>query len=226
MRNWLPAVLVSLLATGLLPAAAEGRKIEVRFVAQVAPEGLGEIVMATDELRSDPFALPLNFLSERQPAPGRAFRLELRDRPTVLAKIAFPEIGSDFIVLLVPGVEGGFEPVVIPSGDSSFRPGDYYVHNVSARTVAGMVGTTKFVIRPRQGQVVRPRGAREGRFYDVSLGVRDGETARVISTSRWPLGKRMRTYVFFFESPKRKDIDFRAVDEFVPQTKKGKPSAP
>lgn len=202
------------LGAALLSAA--GGKIEVRFAAQTAPPKLGELVMTTDDSRSAPFALPLNHLSEPQTAPGRAFRLEMEEKPTVLATVTLPAAGNDFVILLVPGVKSGFEPVVVPARDGSFRPGDYYLHNVSRESVLGQVGTTKFVIPPRKGQVVRPRGAREGRFYDVSLGVREGNKPRVISTSRWPVGKQMRTYVFFFDNPKRKDVDFRAIDEFVP----------
>ncbi len=217
MKCLLTAAGLWALAAGFLPAAQGGGDIDVRFAAQTAPPDLGELVMTDGELRSKPFALPLNYLSEAQAAPGRAFRLELQEKPTVLASITLPEAGSDFIILLVPAEKSGFEAVIIPGGDGSFRPGDYYMHNVSQFPVVGQVGTSKFQLRSREGKVVRPKGAREGRFYDVALGVRDsGKSARVISTSRWPVGKQMRTYVFFFDNPQREDIDFRAIDEFVP----------
>jgi hypothetical protein len=216
MKLLISAVSLWALAGGLLPAAPAGKKIAVRFAAQTAPANLGDLVMTAGEIRSAPFALPLNNLSEALTAPARAFRLELQEKPTVLATVTLPEAGSDFIILLVPAVKSGFEAVVLPAGDGSFRPGDYYLHNVSRNSVVGKVGTTNFIVPPRAGKVVRPDGAREGRFYDVALGVREGETARVISTSRWPVGKQMRTYVFFFDNPQSQDIDFRAIDEFVP----------
>ena len=215
MKSLITATALWALATGLLPAAG-GDDIDVRFAAQTAPPELGELVMTTDDLRSESFALPLNHLSKAQTAPGRAFRLELRDKPGVLASIALPEAGSDFIILLVPAVKSGFEAIVIPADDGSFRPGDYYLHNVSEFPVFGEIGTSRLLLPSREGRVVRPQGAREGRFYDVRLGVREGNTPRVISESRWPVSKRMRTYVFFFDNPQRKDIDFRAIDEFVP----------
>lgn len=218
MTNLIPAACLWAFTASLL-SAAEGGKIEIRFAAQSAPANLGEIVMTAGELRSDPFALPLNNLSEKQTAPARAFRLELRDKPTVLGTVTLPETGDDFIILLVPGLEKGFDAVVIPAKDGSFPPGGYYVCNISKNAVVGHVGTTKFMVPPREGKVVKPSGAREERFYDVLLGVRDGETTRVISASRWPVGKQMRTYIFFFDNPQRKDIDFRAIDEFVPLDK-------
>jgi len=225
MKHGILLALCGILGVVVPAAAASGRKIEVRFAAQTAPPQLGDLVMTTEEARSDPFALPLNHLSEPQTAPGRAFRLEPAAKPLVLCTVTLPAAGNDFVILLVPAGKSGFEPVVIPARDATFRPGDYYLHNVSRKPVLGKVGTTKFVIPPRHGQVVRPQGAREGRFYDVLLGVSEGERSRVISASRWPVGNQMRTYVFFFDNPTRKDVDFRAIDEFVPteNTREGPP---
>jgi hypothetical protein len=215
MKFWITTAGMWLLAVGLSAAAPGGKKIEVRFAAQTAPTNLGELIMTADEFRSPPFALPLNHLSEVQTTPARAFRLERRDKPTVLATVTLPETGSAFIILLVPSLTAGFDAVVVPADDGSFRPGDYYVHNVSRNPVGGHVGSSKFVVPSRAGKVVRPQGAREGRFYDVAIGVREGERTRVISTSRWPIGKQMRTYIFFFDNPQSQEIDFRAIDEFV-----------
>ena len=209
------------LLTGLLCAAsAQSRKpLEVRFAAQAKPSKLDDLVMVGEEARSDPFALPINYLTEPQEAPARVFRLEMEGKEQALATVKLPEEGNEFIVLLVPGVESVFEPVVIPARSSSFRPGDFYLHNVSKKPVLGKVGTTQFTIKPRSGEVVRPKGAREERFYDVIIGVQEKPKPRVISTSRWPLNANMRTYVFFFDNPKRGDVDFRAIDEFVPPEK-------
>jgi len=217
--------ILAILTTALLSASAEAKNIEVRFAALSVPPNLGEILMTTSEIRSDSFVLPLNHLSAAQTAPARVFRLEPKDKPAVLASVTLPEAGDDFIILLIPGMEKNFEAVVIPAKDDSFRPGDYYVHNVTKNEVSvlGLVGTTKFIVPPRKGKIVRPAGAREEGFYDVTLGVREGDSSRVISSSRWPVGKRMRTYIFFFDNPRSDGIAFRAVDEFVPLEKKQSP---
>jgi hypothetical protein len=209
-------VLWCLLALVLPCSAAPTKDIEVRFAAQAKPARLGDLVMVTEEVRSDPFSLPVNNLTDPQVAPARAFRLEMEGKEGALATVILPETGTRFIILLVPGVKSVFDAVVIAARDGSFRPGDFYLHNVSKKQILGMVGTTRFTIPSRKGQVVRPKGAREERFYDVTLGVREEPQPRVISTSRWPVNTQMRTYVFFFDNPKRGDVDFRAIDEFVP----------
>ena len=208
---------LSLLSSVDAQGGKKGKNVEVRYVAQAAPKNLGNLVMvAAEDVRSEPFILPLNNLSEPLVVPARAYRLETEEKAVKLAAITLPAEGNDFIILLVPAQKGGFEPIVIPNDGVSFRPGDFYVHNVSQQTVVGKVGTTNFSIRKRTGSVVRPKGARENRFYDVLIGVREKKGSRVISSSRWPVQKQMRTYVFFFDDPKRGSVDFRAVDEFVP----------
>lgn len=213
-----PQWVVFLLVLGLSAASAAEKKdrAELRFAAMAAPAGLGKLVMVREEVRSAPFELPVNFLSEAQASPARIFRLELEDREkAALCTVTLPAEGDAFVILLVPGLDSVFDAVVIPARSETFRPGDYYLHNVSKKPVMGRVGTTRFTITSREGKVVRPKGARDGRFYDVILGVRENESSRVISESRWPTSNHNRTYVFFFDNPQRNDIDFRAIDEFV-----------
>lgn len=191
----------------------------VRFAAQRLPTGLDEVVMVAGESQSGAFALPMNHLSIGQKAPARQFVVLAEGSKTKLATVVLPATGMDFVVLLVVGdATSPFKPVVIPAKDGSFKPGDVYMFNAAKeKTVLGKVGTTQFVLAPAKGQVVRPAGAEgEGRFYNVLLGVREQSGNKVISTSRWPVDDRIRSYVFFFDDPKRNSVDFRAIDEFVP----------
>ena len=215
---WLLPVLLSIANAS---AQQDRDSIKIRFTAQARPADLGQLVMVAaaeeEERRSAAFNLPVNHLTEPQTAPGRLFRLEPERQAELLAEVRLPETGNDFVVLLVPGEDSPYEAVVIPYRGQGFRPGDYYLHNVSGLPVLGRVGATEFVIAPRSGRVVRPTGARDERFYDVLLGVREGNASRAISQSRWPVATHTRTYVFFFDDPVRRDVGFRAVDEFVPE---------
>jgi len=218
------AVLGCLGALFIPPAEAQSskaKKLMVRYVAQVAPKNLGPLIMVGgEEVVSPAFDLPQNNLSEPLVAPARSFRLQTEAKKLELAKVSLPEGGNAFIILLVPAQKGGFTPVVIQDDGGGFRPGDFYMYNVSGKPIMSRVGTTEATIPNRSGKVVRPKGAKEGRYYDVLLGVREQTGSRVISSSRWPVQEQMRTYVFFFNNPQRGDVDFRAVDEFVPPKEK------
>jgi len=107
----------------------------------------------------------------------------------------------------------------MPFDNPNFKAGDIYLNNNANKTVLGLVGTSKFLLKPGLGTVLRPKGAREERFYDVRLGVKEAEGNRVLRQTRWPKSEHMRFYVFFYTDPKTKRVTLRAVDEFVPKKK-------
>ncbi|MBK1827771.1 hypothetical protein [Haloferula rosea] len=213
-----PLILLAVLLVGSLLHAAEPN---VRFLAERVPKELGSVSMFAEEARSEPFSLPTNHLSQAQPAPGRRFVLRPEGKEMTVAKVALPEDGKSFIVLLLPSRKAGYETVVIRDDAPNFRPGDVYVHNNASKTVLGYVGSTKFTIAPAQGKSIRPEGARDEGFYDVGFGVREKAGDRALSKTRWPVEEQIRSYVFFFMNPETQRVDFRAVDEFVAPEKPG-----
>jgi hypothetical protein len=189
--------------------------VQVRFLAERAPTDLGQILLASAEGRSDPFDLPVNNLSTPQQPPARSFNVWSVSNNVSLATVTLPEEGKSYIVLLVPSSKGGYSPVVMNADDPTFKSGDIYFHNLTEKTVLGFVGTAKFVLSPTKGVVLRPRGARAEKFYDVGLGVREEDGDRVLATTRWPEDPLARFYVFFYMDPETKRIAYRAVDEFT-----------
>ena len=218
------ATLFALLFSALASAqdAPKGGDLKVRFLAERTPQDLGQVLMATEKEKSPPFDLPVNNLSVPQPAPARVFALKpATGKDVALANVTLPENGKSFIVLLVPAA-AGYKPVVIAAEDPAFKPGDVYFYNHGDKPVLGYVGTATFVLPPGKGQTLTPKGAKEGKFYDVGFGVREKEGDRALSTTRWPVDDKIRSYVFFFVNPSTKRLDFRAVDEFVePEKKEG-----
>ena len=211
--------------TGHAPCLAAADGPSLRFLAERAPDNLGEVVLAVGDKLSPPFELSSQRLSEPMPALARKMLLRMRDKPLTLAEIALPDAGSAFIVLLIPDPKGGYKTVVINSGDVNFRGGDVYFYNHAGKPVLGYVGTSKFLLNPGQGKLLRPEGAKEETYYDVGFGVREAEGDRVLRTMRWPVLTRSRSYVFFYQNPVKNRIDYRAVDEFVAPPE-GNPASP
>jgi hypothetical protein len=212
-RVFLIAVLVLAAIANAIEPSKGGP--DVRFLAERAPADLGQVLLASAEGRSDPFDLPVNNLSAPKTPPAKVFSVWSVANNVSLASVALPEEGKSFIVLLIPSSKGGYSPVVMRSDDPSFKPGDIYFHNIADKTVLGFVGTAKFTLDPAKGTIVRPKGARDEKFYDVGLGVREKEGDRVLATTRWPEDSQSRFYVFFYLNPETKSISYRAVDEFV-----------
>lgn len=205
---------ISLSFAGVHEAAAE-TGVEVRFLAEMLPDGLGQVVLANSEMRSDPFDLPMNNLSQPQQPPARVFSVWSLNKNISVANVKLPEEGKSFIVLLVRSSEGGYQPVVMPGENPSFKGGDVYFYNNANKPVLGVLGNTKFSLPPGEGKVVTPRGFGENRYYHAMLGVKEVEGNRVIKSMKWPSSKTARNYVFFYVDPKKKRITYRAVDEFI-----------
>lgn len=213
IRFLIPILLVSVaIAETAKPSKGE---VAVRFLAESAPDNLGRIALLNEKGRSEPFDLPVNNLSMPQTPPARVFSVWAVDKKVSLATVTLPEEGKSFIVLLIPSPKGGYSPVVMNSDDPSFKPGDIYFHNNADKTVLGFVGTSKFTLAPAKGTILRPKGAKAEKFYDVGLGVREAEGDRVLCTTRWPEDNQARFYVFFYLDPATKRIAYRAVDEFM-----------
>ncbi|QJE97664.1 hypothetical protein [Luteolibacter luteus] len=209
-------MIFTLACSSLLHAQEPGASdLKVRFLAERAPAGLGDVVVATEKTKSAAFALPTNFVSPPVVAPARAFELRATAKDVVLAKVALPDAGKSFIVLLLPSPKGGYQPVVVRADDPAFKAGDVYFYNHADKPVLGFVGTAKFVLEPGKGQTLRPAGARPEKFYDVGFGVREKEGDRALSNTRWPVDNKQRSYIFFFNNATTKRVDYRAVDEFV-----------
>ncbi len=218
MTRLLPFLTLALSA--LAPAQEAGRgDLSVRFLAERSPGDLGEVVLAADKARSEAFVLPTNHLSEPRVAPARSFSVRPVAKDVSIADVTLPENGKSFIVLLIPATKGGYTPVVISAEDPAFKPGDVYFYNHANKPVLGYVGTAKFLLAPAKGQTLRPTGAKPEKYFDVGFGVREKEGDRALSTTRWPVDDKIRSYVFFFVNPATKRLDFRAVDEFVPPEK-------
>jgi len=203
---------------------AENKGLKVRFLAERVPKEIGEVMMASGEDKvSAAFTLPTNNVSEPQVALGRQFKVVTADKKLPIAAVTLPDAGKAFIVLLLPDPKGGYKPEVLRSDDPAFRRGDNYFYNHCDKTVLGFVGTAKFILAPGKGQILRPEGAKEGRFYDVGFGVREKDGDKPLSSARWPVEPNTRSYIFFFNNSQTKRVDFRAVDEFVEPEKAGNP---
>lgn len=210
----LRALLLSLFAAASVHAAEPAGDLKVRFLAESALPETGKLVLASGEERSPAFDLPLKNISASQAAPGRSFDVQAEGKEQPLAKVTLPESGKEFIVLLVSTPEATYKPVIIPDKDPAFEPGGLYFFNNTDKQLVGHIGSSKVVLEPGTGQSLKPEGA-ENNAYDVAFSVREGEATRQISSSRWPVEARMRSYIFFFVNAETKRIDFRAVDEFV-----------
>lgn len=234
-RFWLPILTIALTVPAFGQTGGDERA-EVRFLAERQMPGVAQVVMVGEKGPvGKPFALPGNHLSEPLAAPARTFSLQSVPEGvaedgaggTEVARIGLPAEGRRFVVILLPDANRRFRPLVIRTDDQSFRPGDIYFYNLSTASILGKIGAGKFELGPGKGRIETPRPDGDRPFIDVAFGQRmEGEEAKVLSTTRWPIDNRVRAYVFFFVDPMTKRLTYRAVDEFVPPEPPANADAP
>lgn len=212
---------LSLLLAGIVHAqdsapakTRDSGNIQVRFLAEQAPDNLGNVFISFGESKSPDFRLPVKNLSSPLSVSGRVMVLKTVEKEIPLCTINLPEAGASFAVILVTAKPAGYEPYVIRTDDPGFREGDVVFINRSDKTVLGKLGNTPLVLKPGENKKERPTGPKENTYYDVQFATREADGDKLISSSRWPIDSELRSYLFFFTS-KDGRTSFRAVDEYL-----------
>ncbi len=196
-------------------AGERDKGIGVRFLAEIAPPQIGEVVVAEEGKQSEPFALPINHLTPRMEVAARQFAVKSVEKGVALCNVQLPYAGRNFLVILVVAKPAGFRPIVVRADDPDFRGGDVFFINRSDKLILGKLGTSPLVLKPMSQVIGRPAGARDERFFDIAFASREAGKDRMISSTRWPVDDQVRSYVFFFPRENGR-LTYRAVDEHVP----------
>lgn len=196
--------------------------IQVRLLAEQAPESLGKVFLLVGEEKSEPFDLPTRFLSGAVPVAARTMVLKTVEKEVSLCPITLPETGGSFAVVLVAAKPAGYRAIVVRTDDPGFKAGDVFFINQSDKIVLGKLGTAPLVLKPGESTKSRPEGAVENTYYDIAFATREEKGDKLISSSRWPIDNNLRSYLFFFNDAKGRTT-FRAIDEHLTPPAAAKP---
>jgi hypothetical protein len=214
------ALLSPVIAQEKPTSPAESGKLQVRLLAEFAPENLGKVFLLTGEIKSNAIDLPVNFLSQPAAVSARTMVLKTVDKEIPLCSITLPEQGSAFAVILVTAKPAGYKPIVVRTDDPAFKAGDVFFINRSDKIVLGKLGTSPLILKPGETAKSRPTGAIDNTYYDIAFATREEAGDKLLSSSRWPIDNQLRSYLFFFTNAQGRTT-FRAVDEYL--TPAGKP---
>jgi hypothetical protein len=155
-------------------------------------------------------------LSESFRPAAREFSLAIPDarqesgyRP--VGKVALPEQGRDFIILLEPA-DQVFKVHVVNSRESRFGADCLLFFNASDTVLGASLGGSKVLIKPRVAVFAKPPPRGDKPFYQVTFYQPDNSRARPFTNTRWPHRDSSRCYVFFYRSETGR-LAYQAVDE-------------
>lgn len=208
------ALISPLSAQKTKPAGKAESRVTLRLLADAVPEGQAKVLLQTKTSKSDPLDLPTSALSAPVEMSARSMVLKAADSDTPLCNIAVPAEGKSFAVLLASEKPAGYVPFFVRLDDDSFKPGDLFFINRAAKTVVLKLGGNELVLEPGKSVKSRPTDPVDKNYYNVVISERDAAGDKIITSSRWPVDDKLRSYVFFSTNDRGRTT-YRAVDEYL-----------
>jgi hypothetical protein len=209
-------LLIPAVAQSEPPAKKDEQAIQVRLLAEHAPDNLDNVLMRfSNNTQSSGIVLPTNQLSNPILCTSRQMLLQTEEKGIPLCQITLPDQGKTFAVVLVTAKPSGYSPIIVRTDDPDFGAGDFYFINRSDQTVLGKLGETPLVLQTGSSAKSRPSQPVDNAYYNIAFAIREPSGDRLIRSTRWPIGNHSRSYIFFFND-RDGNVTFRAVDEFLP----------
>jgi hypothetical protein len=125
---------------------------------------------------------------------------------------------KQIILLIRKGKDNSDGFVVLPiNGElANFKGGSYFFINASGLNVAGVIGDSKFALKPGQQRMLKPAPDYEGDICQVTLAYQRDDKWKTFKDTRWPTNKRYRSLVFFHQDPESGRLGVSPVIDMLP----------
>lgn len=111
---------------------------------------------------------------------------------------------KQIILLMRKGKDDSDGYVVLPiNGElANFRGGSYLFINASGLNVGGVIGGSKFALKPGQRRLLKPTPNHEDGICQVTLSYEREDKWKVFYDTRWPANEKYRSLIFFHQDPR------------------------
>ena len=215
----LPLLLLTVIS---LPCAIQNAKgagksekgIMLRLLACEVTKDPAMVFLQTKESKSEVLDLPSSGFSEPMVVSARSVEIKAPDSDVPLCTITLPAEGKSFAVVLASEKPAGFVPFVVRLDDDSFKAGDYFLINRSAKTVVLKLGGTEVVLEAGKGVKSRPTEPIHNHLYNITMSDRSDAGDKIFASTRWLAENGNRSYVIFLTGSNGKTT-YRSVDQSV-----------
>ena len=220
------SALAASLAVGLLPCAAQNTgKVSVRFLSFPKAVEPVKVELRLAEGKTLPIEAPSNEFSQAASVvPTGVWAVgETVEGPE--GKPVFKEYGrtdapsspQQMLLLVRKGDENsdGFDLIALDGRVNAFGGGKFLFMNAAKVDVAGVVGEEKFVVKPGQHTIIKPKPEPGGGLAHAMFYFRKNDEPRAFFSSRWPIGDQARGMVFFYHDPASKHIRMHTIRDFL-----------
>jgi hypothetical protein len=225
-RPFLITTLVASLSFCLLPCSAQNAgTVSVRFLSFPKSMEPVKVQLRLAEGKSLDIEAPSNWFSPAlSVAPAGVWSVgETIDGPD--GKPLFKELGrttapaspQQMLLLVRKGNDNaaGFDLIALDGRVNSFGGGKFLFMNAAKVDIAGVVGDEKFVVKPGQHTIVKPKVENGKRTFHTQLFFRKNDEAQSFFSSKWPVSATARALIFFYHDPATLHIRMHTIRDFL-----------
>lgn len=125
---------------------------------------------------------------------------------------------KQIILLMRKGKENSEGFVVIPiNGElGEFGGGSYLFINASGLNVGGVIGDSKFGLKPGQRQLLNPKPDFDDEICQVTLSYQREDKWKTFKDTRWSANEGYRSLVFFYQNPENGRLGVAPIVDILP----------
>ncbi len=123
---------------------------------------------------------------------------------------------SQLILLVRKGADNAEGMTVVPLENeiANFGGGKFLFVNAAKLDIAGDVGGEKFVIKPGQHTIIKPKPGENGRTFLAVFYFRKDDETKPFFSSKWPTSESARGLIFFYQDPETQGIRMHSIRDF------------
>lgn len=130
---------------------------------------------------------------------------------------------NQLIILIRKGKENkdGMQVIPIDNNPNNFGGGKFFFMNAAKVDIAGMLGDTKFALKPGSQTIITPakiikgdETKADGLFTEFYF--RKEEEARPFFSSTWPHNEKARSMIFFYHDTQNDRLRMHTIRDYIP----------
>ena len=190
--------------------------IQLRGFAFEHFEGIDRLELRHEEKKVGELFLPTGQLRNRTPISTRVFSYGVTEAEQFrsLGRVELPEVGRDFILVVVAGKDG-YEIYPVRADDPDFRGNDSLVFNLTKYRLEIHLGDAQTHLEPWENSILRPHHAEDATFYQARFSYEKDDAFVPFNNTRWPVNHNVKSMVFVYHDEKTGNPVFRSVTDAV-----------
>lgn len=224
------AFLLAFLA-GIGMAKQEGEQVTLQFVTFPKWIIREPIQMVIGEGETLEFIAPSNSFSKAYQVPKLSHWVFGRTGQNEKGDPVFETFGqgkalgskSQLILLIRLGKKpkDGLKVIALDSQLGEFDGGQFFYYNASTFDIGGMMGDSKFVLKPGEYRIIKPKDkdimVKDGMSFVQTVHLyRKEDIQNPFFNSTWHLNPKARSMIFFYQDNDQKRLKMHTLQDFMP----------